>query len=156
VELSESKWTSDGKLIYNRKILSKDSSYYSYEAFYPNGVMKERGYLFGKSVTGRFESWHENGRRFIKATVVNDHWEDFMYIWNEQGIQVYSASVHQGIACDDEVVRSDKGIILKRGTKECKAQISKYAPYGERSTAWCGRPVYLRTVLDFREEKLSA
>lgn len=130
VKVSREQWTAKGEFTYREELIALDSTHYRFTEYFPNGVRRSEGEFVNDLPYGRHQSWFANGQRRMSTWFRNGEWAQYLHIWNENGILVYSATVHSGIACDDELVRDDKGKILLRGTKAYSDQVQKYTPPG--------------------------
>jgi antitoxin component YwqK of YwqJK toxin-antitoxin module len=126
VKLSTEQWTKTGQLIFKEELISDDSSHYLFTEYHENGARKTEGAYVNGMQYGRYQTWYSNGQREISTWYRNGSTSQYLNIWNEKGVLVYTATVHSGTACDDETVRDDSGTRLTRGTKQYEEQVSKY------------------------------
>ncbi len=125
--------TPKSQLIFREDLIAADSTHYRYAEYYTNGARKCEGEFVRGRPHGKYQSWYANGQREVSTWYKLGEHSQYMNIWNEDGVLVYSATVRSGIACDDEVVRDENGTKLARGTSQYTEQIKKYAPPGFHS-----------------------
>lgn len=125
-------YAESGQLIYARKIVNETTGEYEERRYYENGMRKDSARSVGFSLRGEVHSWYANGNTKNIAHY-DEHGLCGPYdAWSENGVHVVHAEVARRYDTIPELVWSDKGQRLQRGTVAYTKQLDLYLHNGVR------------------------